>query len=257
MSTAALGAFGLLLGLVAGSFLNVVVYRVPRGMSIVTPRSACPGCGTPIRPRDNVPVLSWLLLRARCRECGTGISVRYPLVEAGTGAVFAWLAVLVGAAAVLPAYWVMAATVIALALVDLETKRLPNAILYPGGAAAILLLAGGAALDGSLVDLGRALAGGAGAFALFLLIALAARGGFGFGDVKLSLLLGVFLAYRSWGTLLVGVFAAFLIGGVAALALLAAGRVTRRAALPFGPAMVAGAFLALAVGESVASWYVG
>ena len=252
-----IAAIAVALGLLVGSFLNVVAYRVPRGMSLVRPRSACPGCGSQIRARDNVPVLSWLLLRGRCRDCGTAISARYPLVEAGTAGAFLLTAAVVGASFTLPAFWWMAGIAISLALVDLDLKRIPNTILYPGTIVAVALLAAGSIADGSAGALWRGLAGGAAAFVLFFAIAVVARGGFGFGDVKLAFLLGLFLAHRSWESLAVGIFAAFLIGGLASLGLLLARRVSRRDALPFGPAMVAGMFLALAVGEPVAHWYLG
>jgi leader peptidase (prepilin peptidase)/N-methyltransferase len=253
--TAVLGVVGGLLGLIVGSFLNVVAHRVPEGRSVVRPASACPACGSAIRPRDNVPVISWLVLRGRCRDCGSAISVRYPLVEAGTAAVFTATALVIGARAVLPAYWWAAAVAIVLAIVDLDTQRIPNRILYPGTVAGAALLTVGALVDGEPAALLRALGGGAGYFALLLVVAIAARGGFGFGDVKLGFLLGMFLAYRSWGTLAVGVFGAFLAGGLAAVGLLVARRVGRRDAIPFGPAMVVGAFAAIAWGPQVAAWY--
>jgi len=248
---------GAILGLMIGSFLNVVIYRVPLGKSIVSPPSACPGCDTPIRPRDNLPVVSWILLRGRCRHCGTGISIRYLLVEAGTGTAFALLALGIGESWTLPAYWWAAAVSIALALIDLDHKRIPNAVLFPGIAVGSVLLAAGAIADGAAGSLPRALAGGAGYFGLLLLIALAARGGFGFGDVKLGALLGIFLAYRSWSVLAVGVFGGFVVGGVASVALLVARRVGRRDAVPFGPSMVIGAGIALAWGRAIADWYLG
>jgi leader peptidase (prepilin peptidase)/N-methyltransferase len=257
MTTGELVAAGILLGLVAGSFLNVVAHRVPRDMSIVSPRSACPACETTIRARDNIPVVSWLLLRGRCRDCGAAISVRYPLVETGTAALFALLAVVIGSQWVLPAYWWFGAIVVGLSLIDLDVRRIPNRVLYPGTVVGVALLAAGSVADGALDALWRGLAGGGVAFAVFLVIALAARGGFGFGDVKLSFLLGVFLGYRSWGTLVVGLFGGFLVGGVVAIALLLARRVSRRDAVPFGPSMVTGALVALVVGESLADWYLG
>ncbi|MCB2224685.1 MAG: prepilin peptidase [Actinobacteria bacterium] len=240
-----------------GSFLNVVVYRVPEGMSVVSPPSACPSCGTPIRPRDNVPVLSWLLLRGRCRACGDRISARYPLVEAGTAAVFAGLAVMVGESWTLPAYWAGAATALALALVDLDRQRIPNAILFPGLAVSWVLLAAGALADGAPWPLARAAAGAGGYFAVLFLIAVAARGGFGFGDVKYALLLGTFLGHRSWDALVVGVLAAFVAGGLAGAALLALRRLGRRDAMAFGPAMLVGAVVGLVWGAAIAGWYLG
>src|SRR4051794_8049563 len=119
-------AFAAVFGLIVGSFLNVVVWRVPRGESIVSPPSHCPRCDTPIAPRDNVPVVSWLLLRGKCRHCGEPISARYPLVELLTGAVFAGLAARVGLHWVLPAFLYFGAICVALALIDLDHKRLPN-----------------------------------------------------------------------------------------------------------------------------------
>lgn len=258
MSSTALAALlGGFLGLLVGSFLNVVAFRVPKGLSVVRPASACPGCRTPIRARDNVPIVSFFLLRGRCRDCGASISLRYPLVEAGTAALFAATALLIGARAVLPAYWWAVAVAVALALTDLDVRRIPNRILYPGTAVAAVLLAAGALLDGEPGALLRALAGGAAYFGFLLLVALAARGGFGFGDVKLAFLLGMFLAHASWSVLVVGVFASFLAGGGAALVLLLARRAKRGDAIPFGPAMIAGAFLAMAVGERAADWYLG
>ncbi|MBS1195983.1 MAG: Prepilin peptidase [Actinobacteria bacterium] len=255
--TGLLALIGGVVGLIVGSFLNVVAYRVPRGLSVIRPRSACPGCGHEIRSRDNIPLLSWILLRGRCRDCGSGISVRYPLVEAGTAAAFALLAWQVGESWALPGYWWAAGVAIALTLTDLDVKRIPDRILLPGALVTLALLTAGAFADGEPLAVVRGLAGGAAYFALLLAVALAARGGFGFGDVKLGILLGMTLAYRSWGVLAVGAFGAFAVGGLVALALLAARRVKRKDAIPFGPAMVAGAALALAWGEPIVRWYVG
>ena len=109
-----------LVGLVIGSFLNVVIWRVPRGESVVSPPSHCPGCGHEVRPRDNIPVVSWLLLRGRCRDCGTGISIRYPLVEAGTAAVFVVLTLAIGFEPDLPAFLYLGAIGVALAMIDID-----------------------------------------------------------------------------------------------------------------------------------------
>ena len=244
-------------GLLIGSFLNVVAYRIPIGISVIKPPSACPACSHEIRQRDNLPVVGWLLLRGKCRDCSAPISVRYPIVELATGAVFAAVPALLDPLWVVPAYWWFASVTITLVLTDLDFKRIPNRILYPGTIVATALLAGGAALDGDLADLGRGLLGGVLYFSLLLVIALVARGGFGFGDVKLALLLGEFGAYRSWDALVVGVFAAFVIGGLLSIGLLAVRAVGRKDAIPFGPAMVLGCYVGIAVGEPVARWYLG
>lgn len=246
-----------LFGLVIGSFLNVVAHRVPAGRSVVSPPSACPECGHQIRWHDNIPVVSWFLLRGRCRDCRARISARYPLVEASTGALFAATSLVIGAVWVLPAYLLFAATTLVLVLTDLDHKRIPNRILYPATVAAIILLTAGAAADGTLAAVPRALAGGGIFFGLLLLIALAARGGFGMGDVKLAVLLGTFLAFQSWDTLWSGIFLAFLIGGGVSLLLLITRRKGRKDAIPFGPPLIIGAWAALAWGEALVSWYLG
>lgn len=246
-----------LLGLLFGSFLNVVIHRLPREESLSHPSSRCPRCGTPIAPWNNIPVVSWLLLRGRARCCGASISVRYPLVEAGTAALFGGTAWIVGGSWVLPAYLWFAAVTFVLILTDLDHKRIPNAILYPGTIVAVALLGIGGAVEGDLPAVWRGLAGGAGYFALLLVVALVARGGFGFGDVKLAFLLGIFTAHRSWEALGVGVFAAFVIGGLVSIALLIAGRAGRKDAIPFGPSLVAGAYVAIAWGDAIADWYLG
>lgn len=251
--TVILVLFATVLGLLIGSFLNVVIWRVPRGQSVVRPPSACPGCGQPIRPRDNVPVLGWLLLRGRCRDCGTAISVRYPLVEAGTGALFGLLAAKFGYDAVLPAYLYLAAVSVALALIDLDVRRLPDVLTLPSYAVGLLLLG-----VGSLTHphaLLRAVLGGAAMFAVYFALAFAYPAGMGFGDVKLSGVLGLFtawLGWRSWGA---GLFLGFLLGGVFGIALVLAKRGGRKTAVPFGPFMIAGAFLAVFFGESMVSGY--
>ncbi|MDP8957769.1 MAG: prepilin peptidase [Actinomycetota bacterium] len=244
-----------LLGLAVGSFLNVVAHRVPSGRSVIRPASTCPACAQPIRPADNLPVVSWLLLGGRCRDCRAPISPRYPLVEAATGVGFAAAVLVVGPSWVLPAYLCFVAVTLVLILTDLDHHRIPNRILYPGTGVGTLLLLLGAAVEGEGHRFLQALGGGLLYFVLLFLIALVARGGFGLGDVKLSFLLGEFLAFLSWGTLGTGVFLAFTIGGLTALALLLAGRKTRKDAMPFGPALIAGTWLAIPFGEQLVRWY--
>jgi leader peptidase (prepilin peptidase)/N-methyltransferase len=230
------------LGLVIGSFLNVVVHRVPRGESVVSPPSACPRCGNPIRARHNVPVLGWLVLRGRCHDCASPISARYPLVEAGTGALFAlagWR--FADEPLALAAYLVFAAVAVALALIDLDVHRLPNAIVGPAYAVLAVLLALGAD-GGSLV---RAAWGTALLFAFFLVVALVAPGAMGFGDVKLAGVVGGMTAYLSWGAFLTAAFGAFLLGAVAGLILMAGGRAGRQSAVPFGPFMLVAAWASI------------
>ena len=230
------------LGLVIGSFLNVVIHRVPRGESVVRPPSACPRCDRPIRARHNVPVAGWLALRGRCYDCGSPISARYPLVEAGTAALFVLTALrFVDEPWLLPAYLSFAGVGAALALIDLDVRRLPNAIVLPAyPVLGVLLL-----LDGDAQALTRAVLGAAVLFAFYLAIAMVAVGAMGFGDVKLAGVIGAMTAYLSWGTLLSGAFLGFLLGAVAGILLIAVQRAGRRSAVPFGPFMVLGAWAAV------------
>ncbi len=242
MTTAAWACLSGCLGLLIGSFLNVVVWRVPRGESVVSPPSACPACGHAIRPRDNVPVLGWLLLRGRCRDCRAPISVRYPLVEISSGVLFAVVAVrFADQPTLMPAYLAFAAGAVALALIDLDVRRLPDVIVLPAYVVLPLLFV----LDGDPQALARALLGGAVLGGVYLLIATVARGAMGWGDVKLAAPVGAVMAYLSWGTLLAGGFGAFLLGGLVGTLLLVAGGAGRKTAVPFGPFMLVGAALAI------------
>jgi leader peptidase (prepilin peptidase)/N-methyltransferase len=246
------------LGLLIGSFLNVVVWRVPRGESVVSPPSACPGCGHRIRSRDNVPVLSWLLLRGRCRDCGTPIAKRYPLVEAGTAALFGLTAWFTGPSWTLPALLYLAAIGVALTLIDLDVHRLPDAIVLPSyGVGAALLLVADLVPDGAF-DAGsavRALIGAAAMFAFYFVLLVVYPSGMGFGDVKLAGVLGLYLGWFGWGALVVGGFGAFVLGGVFSVGLLLTRRAGRKSGVPFGPWMIAGAILGIVAGESLWSAY--
>ncbi|MGW3999132.1 prepilin peptidase [Amycolatopsis sp. NPDC004772] len=232
------------LGLVVGSFLNVVIHRVPRGESVVRPPSRCPGCGQDIKARHNVPVFGWLALRGRCAACGTRISVRYPLVELATAVLFALLALRLDPPDLL-AFLYLGAIGIALAVIDLDCRRLPNAIVLPSYPVLVVLLTASAWYRGDWWSLARAGIGGAALFTFYLLLALAYPAGMGFGDVRLAGLLGGILAYLSWGTLLIGAFGGFLLGALAGVVVLATGKGGRKTALPFGPFMIAAALLAI------------
>ena len=255
MTPVAIVAF--FVGLAVGSFLNVVAYRVPRNESVVRPPSACTNCGAAIGPRDNIPVLSWFLLRGRCRHCGDRISVKYPIVEFGTGLAFVGAVFVVGLTWLLPAALFFVAVTITLTITDLEHKRIPNRILYPSVPVAIVLLGLGALAESRTDDLLRGLLGALVYFLGWFAISILTRGGFGMGDVKLAFFLGLYLSFESWGTLIVGAFLAVLIGGVIALALLATRRKGRKDQVPFGPSLVAGAWIALVWGQSILDAYLG
>lgn len=258
-----------LLGLIFGSFLNVVIWRVPRGLSVVSPPSACPGCAMELRATDNVPVVSWVALGGRCRNCRMSISVRYPIVELITGFLFAVIAAWVSptmitattfastlaAVVTLTALLVLAACSIALAAIDVELHRLPNQIVLFLTVAGAMLLGIAGLLTGDLSALMRAAIGGAVAFVVFFLVALIKPGGMGFGDVKLAGALGIYLGYVGWGSLIIGFFAAFLLGGVVGIILILAKRADRKGGIPFGPWMLAGAWIGIVAGEPLARQY--
>ena len=253
----ALVAIAGVVGLLVGSFLNVVIWRVPRGESVVTPPSACPNCGSPIAPYDNDPVLSWLVLRGRCRRCRGPVSVRYPLVELGTGLGFAAVAWWLGWSWALPVHLVLVALTVALSMIDLDVHRLPDAIVlpsYPVALAGLALAAGGTGDWGSL---GRAVIGGVVLFVAYFAMRLAYPKGMGFGDVKLAGILGLVLAWWGWPELVVGFFAAFVLGGVFSLALMLAGRAGRASKVPFGPWMFLGAWVGITGGGAVVDGYLG
>ncbi len=257
MPTALLLTLTGVLGLAVGSFLNVVIHRVPRGESLVRPGSHCPECRAPVRRRHNVPVLSWLALRGRCADCAAPISVRYPLVEAGTAALFVAVTAHFGLAPELPAFLYLAAVAVALTMIDIDVHRLPNAIVLPSYAVAAVLLFGAAALDSDWGAVVRGLAAMALLLLAYLALRLAYPGGMGLGDVKLAGLLGLYLGWLGWTWVAVGGFAAFLLGGVVGIGLLATRRAGRKTRVPFGPAMLAGALLAVFAAPAIADWYLG
>lgn len=255
--TAFLIAACALLGLVIGSFLNVVIYRVPRGESVVHPRSRCPGCGTEITPRDNIPVLSWLLLRGRCRSCGEPISWRYPAIELLTAVMFAVMAVRFGLTWPLPAYLYLAAIGVALAMIDLDVKRLPDPLTLPSYVVGGLLLLLPAALDGQWGDYGRAWLAALALFAFYFVLVLVYPRGMGFGDVKLAGVVGLYLGFLGWGVLVVGAFLGFAIGAVVSIGLMVLGRAGRKSKVPFGPYMLVGALIGILWGQALWNAYTG
>ena len=255
--TAAWAVIAGIFGLAIGSFLNVVIYRVPAGESIVSPPSRCPSCGAEIRNRHNVPVFGWLALRGKCYDCKAPISPRYPLVELLTGLLFAGIAariVHLDLRWALPAFLYFAAIGIALAMIDIDTKRLPDKIVLPSYPVLAVLLTAAAWGEGDWWSLARAAIGAAALFAFYFVLAFAYPAGMGLGDVKLAGLLGGLLGYLSWTTLLIGAFAGFVLGSLGGVVVLATGG-NRKTAIPFGPYMIAGTVLAIFVAHPLADAY--
>jgi leader peptidase (prepilin peptidase)/N-methyltransferase len=235
-------------GLLIGSFLNVVIARVPERRSLVKPGSACPGCGVPIAWHDNIPILSFVALRGRCRACAMPIPWRYPIVEAVTAALFAGadLAFERTIDAVVAA--ALLAVLVALTAIDLERQLLPDLITLPGIVAGILANLATHRVSWPESLLGIVVGGG-----LFLVIILASGGGMGAGDMKLAAMLGAFLGSK---VLLLSVLLAVVVGGTLAVVLIASGLRGRKDPIPFGPFLAAGGAVGLFWGEGVVRWYV-
>lgn len=239
-------------GLAIGSFMTVVVSRVPAGESLVHPRSRCPECGEPIANRDNVPVVSWLLLRGRCRSCGERIPVRYPVLELATAALVAGAAIAYDDPRVAVMVAAFLALMPALAWIDIEHRIIPNRITYPAflGFGAYVVVAW---LLGGPTDPLRGFAGAVIYAGILFVVAIVSRG-MGMGDVKLALVIGIVLGSLGLRYVAVAAAGAVLFGGVGGIVALAMGR-DRKSMIPFGPYMAAGAVVAAFWAEPIADWY--
>jgi leader peptidase (prepilin peptidase) / N-methyltransferase len=236
-------------GLIIGSFLNVVAYRLPRGESLAHPPSRCPACEAPVKPYDNIPVVSWVLLRGKCRSCGAPISWRYPAVEAITGLLYAL---------VMAARWddasgialgiVLVTVLIPIALIDYDYRIIPNRITGPAAVVAILI---GVLFDQDFVV--EQLIAGAAAGGFFLLAAIAYPRGMGMGDVKLAGVMGLYLGRAVGLAVLIGLVAGVVVGGV--IMARVGAREGRKMAIPFGPFLALGGIIAIFAGDAVADWY--
>ena len=244
----AAAAFTGVIGAIVGSFLNVVVHRLPRHESLVTPASRCPRCGTPVKPYDNIPILSWLLLRGRCRSCGEPISPRYPLVEAMTAVLCVGAVLAHDTAASIALSLVLILIVVPAALIDLEHRIIPNRLTLLG---AILALVLGTVLDPAGEP--ERLIAGAAAAGFLLLAALAYPGGMGMGDVKLAGVMGLFLGRAVAPAILIALLAGVLYG---ALVIARKGaQAGRKTAVPFGPFLALGAIVAIYAGQPLIDLY--
>ncbi len=232
-------------GLLVGSFLNVVVYRVPRGLSVVRPRSACPSCDTPLRALDNIPIVSWIVLRARCRTCREPISWRYPLVEGANAVIWSLDALRIGFHPILVAVLIGSSVLLALALIDAETMTLPRVLVYWGLALSALAMLIAAVLSHDVHALLRGLVAGAGWFLVFFALNFASPRALGFGDVRLAGLLGLLLGWWGLGEVLVGFFAANVLGVLVGGFLILTKRRRRDQPIPYGVYLAAGTLFAL------------
>lgn len=245
-----------LIGLAVGSFLNVVIWRLPRGGSLVSPSSRCPSCDTPIRPWDNVPVLSYVILGGRCRNCKARISMRYPLVESLNAILYLLVYNRYGLGLDLPVYLVFVSALIAITFIDLDFQIIPDAITLPG--IPISLAAGVLLLPDPMLrvqDLGwqASLIGAAAGFGMYYVVAVASRGGMGGGDIKMMTMVG---ALMGWKAVLMTTFLGSLVGSVYGISIMALKGKGRKTKIPFGPFLALGALLTLLVGQEILWWYV-
>ncbi|MDQ3572922.1 MAG: prepilin peptidase [Actinomycetota bacterium] len=238
-----------ILGAILGSFATALAHRLPRGENWVSGRSACPGCGARIRPRDNLPVVSWLLLRGRCRDCGEAISVRYPLAELAMGALFAATYLIVGD----DQWWelalglVLCFVLVTITLTDLDRRIIPNKVVLAGAIAAI-----GIAVAGDLDSLDERAIAAAIAGGIMFLVALAYPRGMGMGDAKLVGMMGLFIGRAIAPAALIG----FALGAIVGVAMIARqGSGARKQAIPFGPFLAVGGIVGLWFGDDIIEWY--
>lgn len=241
-----------IIGSIVGSFLNVVIYRVPRGESVVRPPSACPACGTRLRARDNIPVLGYLLLRGRCRYCSAPISPRYPTVEVLAGLLPLLVFARFGLGRELLVYWPLSYVLLVISFIDLDLRIIPDKVTLPGIAVG-LVVAPLVGLTGFWESLIGILVGGGALYLIGVLGELILRKeSMGGGDVKLAAMLGAFLG---WKIILLALFSAFLVGAVVGVAAMAGKSKDWDHAVPFGPFIALGAVLALLWGEPLLVWY--
>lgn len=251
-------AFAAILGLILGSFASVAAYRIPKRESIVTGRSKCPNCGRTITATENIPVLSYVVLRGRCRGCGARISPAYPAIELATAVLFGLAALKFGQTAEAVVYAAFFWTLVVLSVIDLRYRLLPDRVVYPAfvvGWAALIALAAPSGEGERLIE---AAVGGLVFGGFFFVVALLVPSGMGGGDVKLGFVLGTFLGYLDGlGVVLAGMFLAFLGGSVVGLGLIFIAGRGRKTMVPFGPFLALGTVLAVFVGRPLVDGYLG
>ncbi len=253
----ALGVVFAVIGLAVGSFLNVLVWRVPRKESVARPRSHCPRCDAELAGRDLVPVVSWLALRGRCRSCSARISARYPLLELSCAALFAATAVRFGFDYPLAAYLVLGGALLALSAIDFGHKLLPSKIIFPTGYAVALLLLLAALAEAEPRRIVWSAIGAAGSFALFFALHVVSPNGMAYGDVRLSFVLGMAVGWLGLGLVPLFLFVAFLTSAVVGLLYAVVTRKGLKASIPFGPFLALGAEVAIFVGQPLLDAYLG
>jgi leader peptidase (prepilin peptidase) / N-methyltransferase len=250
MTLPLLNFFAVVAGLVIGSFLTVVAERVPEGGSVVAPPSRCGSCGLRLGPLDLVPVLSWVALRGKCRQCRAPIGIEPMVLELATATIFVLFAFEFRDSAALPAFWVLGAVLVVQTWIDLRTQRLPREITYVGIVLGAIGLAIAALVENEPERIWMMLLGAAIALAAMWAIYWASKGGMGDGDVRLAPLLGMYLGWLNPGIALPGLFFGFTFGAVVGVAMMAGNKASRRTAVPFGPFLALGTMVAIFSGQA-------
>jgi leader peptidase (prepilin peptidase) / N-methyltransferase len=244
-----------ILGLAIGSFLNVVIYRVPRGESLLFPGSHCPVCKTALRAQHNIPVVSWFALRGRCAVCRSRISVRYPLVELSMAALFVAITLHFGLSLRLPAYLYLAAIGLTLAMIDKDVRKLPDSILLPSYVVCVGLLLPAGSVDGNWWPAERAVLGMLALSGIYAVLAVGHRGAIDLGEIKLAGLVGLCLGWASWPALVMAAFGSLLICGLTQSSSFSAGRHSADRALVLAPAVLIASGVSLFVAVPLLTWY--
>lgn len=244
------------LGLIFGSFATVAAHRIPRRETIVSGRSKCPTCDRQIKAHENIPVLSWILLRGHCAGCKAPISVRYPLIELGTGILFALSAAKFGLSEEAFIYAAFFWVLVVLTVIDLDHKLLPDRVVYPAFVVGWIALTAAALVDSDPARLADAAIGSAIFGGFFFVVAFVYPAGMGGGDIKLAFVLGTFIGYLGApGLVLVGMFLSFLIGALGGMGVMVASGKGRKSQVPFGPFLAAGTVVAIMWGQSLLDLY--
>jgi leader peptidase (prepilin peptidase)/N-methyltransferase len=248
VSVALAAVLAAIFGAIIGSFLNVVIWRLPRGESLVSPPSHCPNCGEPVKPYDNIPILSWLLLRGKCRHCGNPISARYPLVEALTAVLMALVPIFLGADSDVWLGFAFVLLLVPIAFIDLDHRIIPNKLTLLGLAVGIVLVA---VFESD--DIVEHVISAVAAFLFLFIAAIAYPSGMGMGDVKLAGVMGLFLGRNVAPAMLIALLSGTIVG-IAIIARKGAAE-GRKTAVPFGPFLALGSVIALYVGDDIVDWY--
>jgi len=243
-----------ILGLIVGSFSNVCIYRIPKNESIIFPASHCPKCHSPIKPTDNIPLLSYILLKGRCRNCKSKISIQYPIVELLTGLIYLIIYLIYGLNIQTLIYIILSSSLIIIAFVDLNEQVILGVLSLPGIAIGLILSSFVPYISFINSALGVLVGGGIILIIRFAGSVIFKKESMGLGDIELAAMVGAFLG---WRYIIISLFLGFFLGALAGIILILSKIKSREDVVPFGPFIVLGSFITLFWGEKILSWYLG